>query len=96
MKSQTLIPLSHICSHFELEMSFFTELQTQGLIEISIIESDYFIEEEIVSDIERIIRLHHDLNINLQGIDVILNLLDKMKSLEEENIQLKNRLRLFE
>ncbi len=42
------------------------------------------------------IRLHHELNVNIEGIDVVFNLLEKEKELREELIALKNRLKLYE
>jgi chaperone modulatory protein CbpM len=96
MKNLELIPLTSLCKHFEIEMSFFTDLQKHGLIQMLIIEKEYFIEEDSIDEIEKIIRLNKDLEINLQGIDAIFNLLTRIKSLENENQNLKNRLRLFD
>jgi hypothetical protein len=42
------------------------------------------------------IRLHHELNVNAEGIDVVLNLLEKEMQLRQEVISLKNKLRLYE
>jgi len=42
------------------------------------------------------LRLHNELNVNLEGIDVVLNLLKKKRVLRDEVNALKNRLRLYE
>jgi hypothetical protein len=42
------------------------------------------------------IRFNQELNINIEGIDVIFNLLQKMNSLQEELNTTQNRLRLYE
>lgn len=96
MNKLELIPLNSLCNHFEIEMSFFTSLQEHGLIEFCIVEKEYYIEEFLLEDLEKMIRLNKELEINLQGIDAIFNLLSRVKSLEEENQSLKNRLRLFD
>mgnify|MGYP000430098390 CR=1 FL=1 len=44
----------------------------------------------------KIIRLHNELNVNLEGIDVVFNLLEKEKQLRDELTALKNRIRLYE
>ena len=42
------------------------------------------------------IRLHNELNVNIEGIDVVFNLLEKEKELREELNALKNKLKLYE
>jgi hypothetical protein len=46
--------------------------------------------------IEKIIRLHNDLNVNKEGIDIIFNLQEKEKQLLKEIKALQNRLGLYE
>ena len=77
-------------------MSFFTDLNEFGLIEIITIEQSLFVHKDKASDIEKIIRIHNELDINLEGIDTIFNLLEKIKKLQSELITTKNRLRLYE
>ncbi len=54
------------------------------------------IEASAIPQVEKIMRLHFDLNINLEGIDVIINLLQQIETLQEEITQLKRRLSLYE
>mgnify|MGYP000653790222 FL=1 len=42
------------------------------------------------------IRLHHELNLNIEGIDVVFNLLEKERKLREEVAMLKKRLKRYE
>ena len=96
MSQENLIPLSQLCVHYKVEMSFFSSLSEYGLIEISTIEQALFVEEEKAAEIEKIIRLHNELDINLEGIDTILHLLNKIEALQAELSSTKNRLRLYE
>ncbi len=41
-------------------------------------------------------RLHYDMEINVEGIEAINYLLQRMKTLQAEMVSLKNRLRLYE
>ena len=41
-------------------------------------------------------RLHYELDINMEGIDAISNLLLKIDNLQQELTAAKNKLRLFE
>jgi len=96
MSEQTLIPADTICLHYNIEISFVDELNRMGLIQIEVIEQAQFIHQDQISDLEKIIRLHNELNVNLEGIDVVFNLLEKERRLQTELIALKNRLRIYE
>ncbi|MDX5583684.1 MAG: chaperone modulator CbpM [Aureibaculum sp.] len=96
MSKEKLILINQLCAHYQVEMSFFSHLHEFGFIEILTIEDSYFIHEDKINDVEKIIRMQKDLNINLEGIDTVLNLLGKIDELQTELITLKNRLRLYE
>ena len=96
MNEKPLISAQILCSHYNIEISFVDALNKMGLIQIEIIEQNQFIHQDQISDLEKIIRLHNDLNMNLEGIDVVFNLLKKEKALRDELNALKNRLRLYE
>ena len=49
-----------------------------------------------ITDVEKIVRLHHELEINLAGIDAIFQLLQKLNEKENELIQLKNKLHFYQ
>lgn len=96
MKDIHYIAIPDLCTHYQLEMSFFTGLKDYGLIEIISVEKTNCIHQEHVADLEKIIRLHQDLNLNFEGIDTVFNLLNKIDKLKSELNQTKNRLRLYE
>jgi len=96
MSIEKYIVLNELCLHYKIEMSFFTSLNELGLIEIRNVESLHCIDREHIHTVEKMIRLHKDLDINLEGIDTIFNLLQKIDQLQAELIETKNRLRLYE
>jgi len=96
MATQDLILIEKLCLHYKIKFSFFDALENIGLIKIEIFEQNKFIHQDKIRDLEKMIRLHHELNVNLEGIDIALNLLQKEKALQEEINTLKNRLRLYE
>ena len=96
MNEKHLISAQTLCSHYNIEISFVDTLNKMGLIQIEIIEQNQFIHQDQISDLEKIMRLHHELNVNLEGIDVVFNLLEKEKKLRDELNVIKNRLRLYE
>jgi len=79
MKEQQLISTQILCSRYNIEISFVDTLNKMGLIQIEIIEQNQYIHQDQISDLEKIIRLHNELNVNLEGIDVVFNLLEKEK-----------------
>jgi hypothetical protein len=96
MDISNYISIKNLSHHYNVEISFFEHLKDFDLIEIHIFENEAYIHEDLLSIVLKVKNLHHELNINLEGIDTILNLLEKIESLTEENELLKNRLRLFE
>ena len=96
MNLENLIPIPQLCSHYELDMSFFVNLSEIGLLQITTVETTSYIDLDSIQKIEKMIHLHQDLEVNIEGIDVVFNLLQKMDSLQNEVIALKNRLRLHE
>jgi len=96
MLNKELIAANEFCVHHNIEFSFINSLQNYGLIEMTIIEGNEFISLNQLSELEKFIRLHYELNINLEGIDAIHNLLQRMNDLHNELFTLRNRLRLYE
>jgi len=96
MEISNYISIKNLSHHYNVEISFFEHLKDFDLIEIHIFENEGYIHEDFLPKTLKVINLHHELSINLEGVDTILNLLEKIESLTEENQVLKNRLRLFE
>ena len=96
MNTKNLISAQVLCTHYDIEISFVDSLSIMGLIQIEKIEQDQFIHQDHIGDFEKIIRLHNELNVNLEGIDIVLNLLEKERELKHEINVLKNRLSLYE
>ncbi|MFB9105957.1 chaperone modulator CbpM [Algibacter miyuki] len=96
MDDKPLILIETLCSHYNIEIAFVDTLNTMGLIQIEIIEQKHFIHQDQIGNLEKIIRLHNELNVNLEGIDVVFNLLEKERKLQQELNAIKNRLRLYE
>ena len=67
-----------------------------GLIEVTTVEENYFIDTNQLQKLEQYTRWHYDLDINLEGIEVIDHLLSRVKNLQNEINSLQNRLRTYE
>ena len=90
------IPVPKLCEHYKIQETFFEELHEKGVLQIVVVEQTYCLHYESIPIFEKIVRISEDLNINVEGIDVILNLLNTVENLKQELITTKNRLRLYE
>jgi chaperone modulatory protein CbpM len=91
MKAEKYISIQTICQYYPVEAGFVYTLEEYGLISIT----EEGITEEELSRLEKILRLNRDLSINLEGIDIILDLVDKLERMEAENQLLKRRISHF-
>lgn len=96
MANNDLILIEELCIHYEVSITFFNDLEHIGLIELLKVENTIFIHHDKISDLEKMIRLYKDLNVNLEGIDIIFNLLKNEDNLRKELTMIKNRLKLYE
>jgi hypothetical protein len=96
MQTAHLIPVHQFCTQHNIELSFIGLLQENGLLEVTTMEQTTFIPEECLPELEKIVRLHHELDINVEGIEAITHLLHRIESLQQEVKRMKSRLRLYE
>ena len=90
------ISLQSFCITHQVEQQFVESLYSTGLITVVTEEEEMFIEESQLPELEKLTRLHQDLNINYEGIEALAHLLKKVETMREEIRQLKNRLRFYE
>lgn len=93
MEQEQLIPAEIICTHHKIDTAFIFSLESAGLIEISRQDDVVYIHPSQLSDLEKFICFHYELEINMEGIEAIASLLQRMQSMQEEMMQLKRRLR---
>lgn len=96
MEAQQLIPASNFCVQYNIDVSFLHTLHDYGLVHVRMQNEMVFIDVDDLRDVEKIIHLHQDLEINLEGIDAILQLLKRLERTHEEITILRNRLQLYE
>ena len=96
MESKDLIPIQLLCKRYNVPVSFINTLQEFKLIELIFEKDAFYIHTTQIKAVEKMMRLHYDLDINFEGMDVIFNLLKKVELLNEDIIALHNRLKRFE
>ncbi|MCP2026134.1 hypothetical protein L1276_001274 [Flavobacterium sp. HSC-32F16] len=96
MSNKNLIQIKQFCIYHEIENTFIKELNSYGLVEIIIDKNDEYLQPEQLPSIEKMIRMHYDLNINMEGIDAIYHLLNKIEVLQQHLTNTQNKLRIYE
>lgn len=96
METKDLILIEQFCTHHDIEFSFINSLHEFGLIEVVELNDAKYLANEQLRDVEKMIRLHYELDINMEGIDAISNLLKQIDNLQKELIATQNKLRLFD
>lgn len=96
MNREEYIALELICSSHELDVHFFEDLGDLGLIEITHFDAAPFIHREFVSEAEKMIRLHRELELNAQGVETVFRLLNKIEELQQQLMEARSRLNLYE
>jgi MerR HTH family regulatory protein len=96
METKNLILIDTVCSHHNIEISFVSALREYGLIEVVEMADNQYLSNEQLKDFEKMMRLHYELNINLEGIDVIARLLQRIDDLQQELLAARNKLTLLD
>jgi hypothetical protein len=91
-----LYSITQFCKVHNIDPSFITSLEDEGLIEITLVEESQFIQEGQLHDLEIYTRWNSEMGINPEGIDALKNVLDKIRILQVQINYLKHRLRLYE
>ena len=95
MQDEQLISANEFCLHHHVEMSFIYSLQEYGLIEVIRNEGSEYVSADRLDELEKIFRLHYDLNVNMEGIDVILHLLKQLEDAHKDVSDLRNQLKFY-
>ena len=96
MATEHLIAANDFCVYHEVEYTFIDSLQNAGLVEVTIVDNNMFIPDHELPKLERMIRLHQELDINVPGIEAISHLLQRLDDLQKRAIMLKNQLKMYE
>ncbi len=96
MQTEEMIIVNEFCVHHRIDLSFIRALKDSGLIEITTSDEKLYLPETQLPYLEKLARLYYELDINLEGIETISYLLNRMNNMQEEIWRLKNRLSLYE
>lgn len=96
MSTEGMIIVNEFCIHHKIEFSFIDSLKESGLVEIISINEELYVPESQLPQLEKLVRLYYEMDINLEGIETITYLLNRMNDMQQRILQLNNRLSLYE
>ncbi|MEO8772041.1 MAG: chaperone modulator CbpM [Ferruginibacter sp.] len=96
MKSESMILLSDVCLYYNIELSFIYSLRESGLIDIIHMEEKAFVSASQLKQLEDHMRLQQEMDINLEGIETISYLLQRIRDMQLHIVQLNNRLAFYQ
>lgn len=86
-----LIATTDICTYHEVEYTFINSLSEAGLVKLKVVNKTTYLPGSELQKLERMIRLHNELEINVAGIEAITHLLERVEQMQEEMRRLRNR-----
>ena len=96
MESEDMILASEFCIHHSIELSLIYSLNESGLIEITTIGEKIFLPTSQLIHLEKLVRLHDEMDINLEGIEAISYLLQRINDMQQNIQLLTTKLRAYE
>ena len=90
-----LIIVSEYCHKCHIEPSFIDLLEEGGLIEVRTEGGEHYLLASELPNVERYSRMYYDLSINMEGIDAIHHLLERMEDMRHEMRSLRKQLLLY-
>lgn len=92
MEQEQLISAEIICAHHKIDQTFIISLESSGLIEVNRVQGQVFVHPSQLNDLEKFIYFHYELDINMEGIEAIASLLQRMRSMQDELSLLRRKL----
>lgn len=95
MGTENLIAAIDFCTIHRIEYSFIGSLEEAGLVSLVDQDEQKYIPHDELGHLEKIIHLHTDLDVNIAGIEVVFNMLQRIEEMQQEIIALKNKINFY-
>ena len=96
MESNEFVNLGDFCNYHHVSYTFISGLHDAGLVEITVLDNNQLLNVAQLKELEMMVRLHNELDINSEGIEVVAHLLHKLNELQHELKTVKRRLSWYE
>jgi len=78
MNLEDFILADELCSRYQVERQFIHALHDSEIIRITTVKQQEYLPVDCIADFEKMRRLHYDMDIDLEGLEAIQTLLDKV------------------
>ncbi len=96
MEQEKLIPAAEFCVYHNIELSFIYSLHESGLINIIYKEEHVFLPDSQLAYLEKLVGFKRDMGINVEGIETITYLLQRLNEMQKQIVLLRSKLALYE
>lgn len=90
------IRIEQLAEFYKIDTLVIYELADFGIIELSRVEHGEIIPQESLERCERAVRLYTELGVNKEGIEIILDMRDKIEQLQKDLYIVQHRLHSME
>lgn len=92
----TYITIQEYCEkQGQVQPDFIEALHESGLIHGRVEQQEFFIDADDLPQIEQYSRFYYELDINLEGIEAIAHLLERIENMQAEMRHLRNNLTFY-
>lgn len=95
MKPKRYISIKTFCKHHRVEESFVHYMHEYELVHIEFEQGEPFLHSDELPVLEKMVRLHQELNINPEGLQAVYQLLQHVEALQQEVGRLRRKLHRF-
>lgn len=96
MSTDPLISAREFFTYHQLDVNFVVALEEQGMLETITIGPVRYLHPDQLGPLERLIRLHRELAVHVEDLDIVIHLLERLEQAQEQVNQLQNRLAFYE
>ncbi len=93
---ENYITIKKLAQFHNINEALLLDLAQAGVLEIHIVNSEPCAAHNQLEKYERAIRLHRDLGVNKEGVEIIMEMRDKMEALQKELNELKRKLSKYD
>lgn len=96
MESENHIATKIFCKYHQVEESFVQFMHEYEFIHIQFEQGESFLHKDELPILEKMVRLHQELQINPEGIQAVYQLLQHVEDLQQEVNRLRRKLNTYE
>lgn len=96
MANPNTIEAGVFCIIHQIDYTFIKQLHEYGVLETAEEAEKLYIPEDQLPVLEKMVRLHTEMDINAEGIETIYYLLQRMEKMQSQITQLQNKLAFHE